>query len=165
MTQLESSTSVGLPLPKRHRWVPTAMVSHLTAQETEAAALDPSVQKLEGHIRTREPSLPCPQAQGGNIPTEMTPLHVNIEDAHWVYHCWVMGCPEGPSSSCATICPHVCHIHLGMKLSYPLCPITFLILMPSNGMAGGHLSLGLRTQLKECYTYVYINKRIVIQNM
>ena len=44
----EPSMSVGPPPPKRHRLVPTAMVSHLKAQEIEAAALDPSVHELKG---------------------------------------------------------------------------------------------------------------------
>ena len=47
MTQSDSSMSFGPPLPKRHRLMPTAVVSCLTAQETEAAALDPLIQELE----------------------------------------------------------------------------------------------------------------------
>ena len=84
--------------------MPTAVVSHLTAQEAKAP-------------------LPVPQPQGGNIPTEMTSLCVNVGDDHWVYCCWVKGCPEGPSSSCATICSHVCHALLGIMLLCPLYPI------------------------------------------
>ena len=48
MTWPEPSTSVGSSLPKRCRLVPTAIISHLRTQETEAAVLDPSVQELEG---------------------------------------------------------------------------------------------------------------------
>ena len=43
----EPSASVGLPPSKRHRQVPTVSVSHLIAQETEAAALDLPIQELE----------------------------------------------------------------------------------------------------------------------
>ena len=39
VTWPEPLTSVVPPPPKRHRWVPTAMVSHPTAQEVKAAAL------------------------------------------------------------------------------------------------------------------------------
>ena len=70
-------------------------------------------------------SLTYPPPQGGNILTEMTTLHVNVGDTHWVYHCWVEGCPDGPLSSHATICSYVCQAHLGMKLSCSLCPIIF----------------------------------------
>ena len=106
MTWPEPSMSVGPPPPKRHRQVPTATVSHSTAQEAEAPS-------------------PVPEPQWGNIPTEMTPLHVNVGTPTRFFCCQVKGCPEGPSSSCAAICFHVCHTHLGMKLSCPLCPIMF----------------------------------------
>ena len=106
MTQPEPSTSLGPPPPKRYRWVPTATVLHLTAKKAKAPS-------------------PVPQPQGGDIPASMTPLHVNIGDANWVYHCQVEGCPEGPSSSHATICSHVCCTHLGMKLLCSLFPIMF----------------------------------------
>ena len=36
VTQLELSVSVGLPLPKRHKWLATAMVTGPKAQESEA---------------------------------------------------------------------------------------------------------------------------------
>ena len=35
------STSAGPPLPKRHRWVPTAMLSHLTNQEAKVPLFVP----------------------------------------------------------------------------------------------------------------------------
>ena len=127
------------------------MALHLTAQETEAATLDPSVQEPGGHIGIGEPSLPVPQLKGGNILTRMIPLHVNVGDAHWVYHCWVEGSLRDP-------CPPMHHINLGMKLSCPLCPITFLTLMPSNNMASRHITLGFQTQCKEYYTHMYIKK-------
>ena len=130
MIQPEPLISMVLPLPKRHRWVLTAMVLHPTAQKTEAAVLDTS---------EWGPSLTCAQPQGGDIPAEMTPLHINVGDTHQVYCCQVGGCPEGPPSSYATICAHVCHTHLDMKLSSPLYPFTFLTPMPSYGMVSGHI--------------------------
>ena len=143
MTWPQPSTSVALPLSKRCRLGPTAMVSCLTAQETEAAALDLSVQWLDGDTSEQgDPPLPVPQPQGGNIPTEMAPLCVNIGDTNWVYHCQVEGCPEGPSSSHATICTHVHHIHLGTKLLCPLCPITFFNTDTLKWMASKHIALG-----------------------
>ena len=68
--------------------------------------------------------LTCPPNPRG-LHIEMTHLHVNVGDAHWPCCCQVKGCLEGPSSSHATICSEVHHAHLGMKLSCPICPITF----------------------------------------
>ena len=48
MTWPDSSMSVCLPPLKRHRWVPTATVSSLTAQESKTTASEPLVPKLEG---------------------------------------------------------------------------------------------------------------------
>ena len=95
-----------------------------------------------------------PKPLGGNIPAEMTSLYIKVGDAHWVYCCWVKGCPEGPSSSHAAICSHMHHTHLGMKLTCSLCPAMFLTLMPSDGMASRHITLGPQIQLKECHTSV-----------
>ena len=36
------------------------------------------------------------------------------------------GCSEGPSTSHATICAHVCMYHLGVRLACPTCTKTFL---------------------------------------
>ena len=71
------------------------------------------------------PSLHIPKPKEPDIPAKMAPLHVNIGDTKWVYHCQVEGCPKGPSSSHAAICTHMCHAHLGMKLSCPFYPIIF----------------------------------------
>ena len=78
-------------------------------------------------LMPNSPKLPhlSPPTQGGNIATEMAPLHVNVGDVHQVYHCQVKGYPEGPLYSYATICSHVHGTHLAIKLSCLLCPITF----------------------------------------
>ena len=69
MTQSELSKSVGLPLPYRCRQASAATVSCLTAQETKAAAFDPSVQKLDGGASEQwSPPLPVPQSQGMTYP-------------------------------------------------------------------------------------------------
>ena len=108
-TQPEPTISGGLPLPKRHRHAPTTMVSNLTAQQFEGGM--------------SEQGAPLTSPQEANIPTGMAPMHVNISDSQQVYWCQAKGCPEGPSSSHATICAHVCCTHLGTKLLCPFCPI------------------------------------------
>ena len=43
-----------------------------------------------------------------------------------VYKCQVEGCSEGPSTSHAAICAHMCWDHLGVRLACPSCTKTFL---------------------------------------
>ena len=70
MAQLELSVSVSPPLPKRHKWVAIAMVSSLTAKESEA-----TVPKPKGGLSVQEaPSLSIPQSKEDAIPAEMEPL-------------------------------------------------------------------------------------------
>ena len=137
MTWPEPSTSVGPPLPKRCRQVPTTTVSQPTAQEVETPS-------------------PVPQPQGGNIPVKMTPLCVSVGDAHWVYCCPVRGAlrdPHPPMPQSVVMCTMPIW---AQSCCVPSAPIHSLMLMPSNGMASGHITLDLWTQLKECYTCVYI---------
>ena len=54
-TLSEPSISVAPPPSKRHRLVPTIMVSSLIAQECEDTALDPSIQELEGVHQNKGP--------------------------------------------------------------------------------------------------------------
>ena len=44
----------------------------------------------------------------------------------YIYKGQVKGCSEEPSTSQATICTHVCHAHLGVRLVCPSCNQTFL---------------------------------------
>ena len=60
ISQPEPSMCVALPPPKMHRWVPTATVLHLTAQEAKASAL--------GALEQAGPPLPVPQPQGPIFP-------------------------------------------------------------------------------------------------
>ena len=106
MTWPDLSTSIGLLLPRRCRWMPTAIVLHLTIQEAEVPP-------------------PVPQPLGSDIPAEMIYLHINVGGAHWVYCCWVEGCPDGPFSSHAIICSYMCYAPLGIKLTCSLCPSMF----------------------------------------
>ena len=75
----------------------------------------------------QEPEAITPKPEGGvsmsreEIPAEMEPLRINVGDTIWVYHCCVEGYTEGPSTSWAGICSHVCQAHLGTKLSCALC--------------------------------------------
>ena len=99
--------------------------------------------------------LTCPPTPRGDIPTEMTPLCVNIRDAHWLCCCQVKGAwrdlapPMSPSVlMCITpISAQSCHVCFA--------PLHSLIPMPSDGMASGHITLDLQTLLKECYTSIY----------
>ena len=103
ITQPDFSTSIGLPPPQKGSQVPTAVVLHLTTQEAQVPP-------------------PVAWPLGSDIPAEMTPLCIKIGNAHWVYHCWVKGCPEGPSSSSAAICSHVHCTHLDNKADMFLLP-------------------------------------------
>ena len=61
----------------------------------------------------------CPSSfRGGHSCWYATPLY-SAGGIKWVYQCQVEGCKEGPSTSCATNCAHVCKVHLGMGL---VCP-------------------------------------------
>ena len=135
-----------VPPPKSCRWVPSPMVLHPSAQETKVAALGASEQGAP---------LPVPKPQGGDISIKMAPLHVNIGMPTGPIAARVRGAPRDP---CLPVLPYVlmctapiwaqsCHV--------PSAPLCFLTPMPSNVMASGHISLGLQTQLKECYSSVY----------
>ena len=114
MTWPEPFISLGLPPPKRYMWVPTTTVSHLTAQETEAAALG----KLE------QGALPylSPTPRGWYTHWDDTPTcQCGRHPLHLLLPGW--GVPEGPSIFHATIFAYVCNAYLGTKLLCPLCPI------------------------------------------
>ena len=94
-------------------------------------------------------------------PIEMAPMHVNVSDSQWVYLWWTEGCPEGPWLSQSSICAHVCHTHLGMKLSWTFCPVPFLILMASSGMASGIIELPFYALTRVLYWDIYIKRDYV----
>ena len=120
----KSSITGGPLLPKRYRCMPTATVSNLTAQELETMVLDLTVQDCEGCMLEQEDLLVCPIPHQGQYTCwdgthvyqhKWHPAEVSLLD--WGVH-W-------ETLTCATMCTHVCHAHLGMKLSCPFCPITF----------------------------------------
>ena len=89
-------------------------------------SLRPISSRAKGDTLEEEgPSLSVLQPKETAIPTEIASLYINIGDTKWILHCQVEGCPEGPSTSHATICAHVHQAHLGRKLMCPSCPSTF----------------------------------------
>ena len=61
----------------------------------------------------------CPSSfRGGDSCQHAAPLH-SVGGIKWVYRCQVEDCKEGPSTLQATICVHVCKVHLGVGLMYP----------------------------------------------
>ena len=81
---------------------------------------------LGGALTQEAPSLVILQALEVATPANMTPLCVNVGATKRVYHCWVVGCHDGPSISHVAICTFVHNDHLGMKLLCPFCLQTFL---------------------------------------
>ena len=67
----------------------------------------------------------CPSSfRRGNPCQHATPLH-SVGGIKQVYRCLVEGCKEGPSTSCVTICAHVCKVHLEVILVCPSCSKSF----------------------------------------
>ena len=87
------------------------------------------------------------------ILADMELLRINLGDTRWVYHCHVEGCTEGPLTSWAAICSHVCWVHLGMKLPCAHCSQTFLTLTPSTAMASRCIPPGPQTLSKAYFVY------------
>ena len=79
----------------------------------------------ETELAPEVPSLAASPVLGMAIPAHMTPLCLQLGGIKRVYKCQVEGCSEGPSTSQATICVHVCRDHLGVGLACPSCAKTF----------------------------------------
>ena len=95
VAQPQLSVSVGPLLPKRHIQVATATVSSLIAQGSEAIVPKPKGGvSVQGGLHQS-----IPQSKEEAIPAEMEPLRINVGDTKPVYHCYVKGCIEGPSTS------------------------------------------------------------------
>ena len=115
-----SSVSSAPPPHKKVHHTPSATISHPPPQESkEPEAPGPAEQALESTSST------APSVLEGEIPVEMQPLCIQLGGIKRVYRYQVEGCREGPSTSCATICTHVCKVHLGMGLVCPLCNKSF----------------------------------------
>ena len=117
---LHSSMSSVPPPPKKVCHTSSATISHPPPQESqESEAPGPAEQAPE------LTSLTAPSVSEGEIPANMQPLHIQLGGVKRVYRCQVEGCREGPSTSRATICAHICKAHLGVGLVCPLCNKSF----------------------------------------
>ena len=80
------------------------------------------------NLQTKQWRLPLQlllQLQRKPSPPICNPFTFSWRGINWVYQCWVEGCKEGPSTSHATICAHVCKVHLGVGLVHPSCSKSF----------------------------------------
>ena len=82
----------------------------------------------------------APSVLEGEIPANMQPLHIQLGGIKRVYRCQVEGCRESPSTSCATICAHVCKVHLGLGWCAPSATNPSSTLTPS-GITKSHTNL------------------------
>ena len=115
-----SSLPTSSPPPKKTHHAPPSTISHPPPQESkEPEASVPAKQALESTSST------APSVLEREIPANMQPLHIQLGGIKRVYRCQVEGCREGPSTSHATICTHMCRVHLGVGLVCPLCNKSF----------------------------------------
>ena len=122
-----SHVSSTLPTTKKCHHTPTATTSKLPPQESKEAAPEVSAPVVEEvKLALEAPSLAVLQALEVAIPTHTAPLHLQLGGVKRVYKCCVEECSEGPSTSHAAICAHVCGDHLGVRLACPSCAKTFL---------------------------------------
>ena len=121
--------------PKKGCHILSTTVSHQPPQESTG----PKVSSLTVGIGSCFSS--CPSSFRGNSPHwYAAPLH-SVGGIKWVYWCQVDGCKEGPSTSHATICAHVCKVHLGMGLVCPSCGKSFFKLDTFWWHKKGHVNL------------------------
>ena len=108
------------PLPKKPRPAPSSTISQPTPQDPKGPeAPDPAGQAAG-------PSSPAASiAPEEAIPAHMQPLRVQVGGTKRIYKCRVEGCKEGPSTSRATIVAHIRRVHLGVRLTCPLCGKNF----------------------------------------
>ena len=106
------------PPPKKAHHTPSTTVSHLPPQESTGPKVSgPTVDIPEQASEVASPAtLPASEQ---TLPAGMQPLCIQLGGIKQVYQCWVEGYKEGPSTSHATICAHVCKVHLGVGL---VCP-------------------------------------------
>ena len=114
------STSSASPPHKKVCHTPSTTIPHLPPQESTGPEVsDPVGQAMESASPAVLP------ASEEVIPANMQPLHIQLGGIKQVYRCQVEGCREGPSTSHATICDHVCKVHLGVGLVCPSCRKSF----------------------------------------
>ena len=112
---LHSSISPAPPPHKKICHTPSATISHLLPQESTA----PEVPKPEVCLSS------CPSSFRGGNPCPYATHSYSAGGIKWVYRCQVEGCKEGTSTLHATICMHVCKLHLGVGLVCPSCSKSF----------------------------------------
>ena len=109
-----SSLPTSSPPPKKTHHAPPFTISHLPPQESkEPEASVPVEQALESTSST------APSVLEGEIPANMQPLCIQLGGDQKSIQ-MSEGCREGPSISHATICTHMCRVHLGVGLVCPL---------------------------------------------
>ena len=114
------------PPPKKACHILSTTVSHPPPQEP--IGVIPKVSNPAARIAEQALEVASPAASSASeeaLPTDMQPLHIQLGGIKQVYRCQVEGCKEGPSISCATICAHVCKVHLGVGLVCPSCGKSF----------------------------------------
>ena len=111
-----SSTSSASPPYKKVHHTPSTTIPHLPPQESTGPEVsDPAGQAME----SASPAVLLASEEA--IPANMQPLCIQLGGIKQVYRCQVEGCREGPSTSHATICVHVCKVNLGVGLVCPSC--------------------------------------------
>ena len=111
--------SSALPPSKKAHHAPSATVSHLPHQESTGPKVsEPATGITEQASEAASPAaLPASEEA---LTTHMQPFCIQLGGIKRVYRCQVEGCKEGPSTSHATICMHVCKVHLGWAWCVPL---------------------------------------------
>ena len=119
---ISHSSKSSIPPPhKKHCHTPTANIYKPPPQEPGEAAPEASVPAVR-----EVPSSAVSQTLVVAIPTHMAPLCLQLGVSRGSIHARVERCSEGPSTSHATICVHMCMHHLGLRLACPSCAKTFL---------------------------------------
>ena len=60
------------------------------------------------------------------IPTHMAPLYLQLGASRGYRNAKLRVAVRGQSTSCVTMCAHVCRDHLGVRVACPSCAKTFL---------------------------------------
>ena len=105
---LHSSVSPAPPPHKKVHHTSSATISHLPPQKSTGPDVSEPADQV---MKAVSPAVPPASEEA--IPTHMQPLCIQLGGIKQVYQCQVEGCKEGPSTFHATICTHVCKVHLG----------------------------------------------------
>ena len=118
------SISSASPAHNKACHTPSATVSHLPPQESTGPEISsPKVDIPEQALGVASPAVP--PASEETLPSDMQPLCIQLGGIKQLYQCLVEGCKEGPLTSHATICTHVCKVHLGWGWCVPLAADPF----------------------------------------